>query len=241
MMSRFCREAFVGTVLLTTMAAVASAQQTIAGLLINERSHAPIGNAHLSLLDDSEHVVARTVSDSARGEFFLDAPKAGRYTVSILVGRGGLSVSPVLQLDSNQVIERTFAVPEFPQAVLDAYLPEDVTKRATMLLPEGTPLRYPDAMRARGRQAVVRVTFVVGTDGRAEMNTFRLLGTVDRPFEEEVRAMVDRLRFTPAERDGTVVPQVYDQTVKFACSVDGRAREPPERNAIVLTASGCRR
>ncbi|HEY2853151.1 MAG TPA: TonB family protein [Gemmatimonadaceae bacterium] len=216
-------------------------QQTIAGLLINERSHAPMGNAHLSLLDDSGHVVARTVSDSTRGEFFLDAPKAGRFTVSIVVGHGGLSLSPAFQLDSGQVIERTFAVPEFSQAVLDAYLPDDVTKQVAIVPGQGPLIRYPDDMRGKGRQAVVRVTFVIGADGRADMATFRLLGTVDPQFEDAVRVMVSRTRYIPAERDGTKVSQVYDQVVTFASNEDGRPHGPPAKDEISITVSGCRR
>jgi hypothetical protein len=154
MTSRFVREAFVVTALMMWMPLPALAQQTIAGRLISDHSHLPIGNAHLSLLDDSGQVVARTVSDSARGEFFLDAPKAGHYAVSILVGHGGLSVSPVFELDSNQVLQQAFAVPEFPQAVLDAYLPDDVTKRAAMLPGWLRLLRYPDYLRSRDRSGV---------------------------------------------------------------------------------------
>jgi TonB family protein len=217
----------------------ALAQQTIAGRLISDHSHLPIGNAHLSLLDDSGQVVARTVSDSARGEFFLDAPKAGHYAVSILVGHGGLSVSPVFELDSNQVLQQAFAVPEFPQAVLDAYLPDDVTKRAAMLPGWLRLLRYPDYLRSRDRSGVVRVTFVVDSTGQADMKTFRVLKSAESEFVQAVRAMVDRTRYSPAERDGTVVSQVYDQTVYFVCD-DGSQYIPTDKHAIVLTASGCR-
>jgi len=61
MMSRFVREILVAAAFVL-MAVPALAQQTIAASLISEHSHLPIGNAHLSLLDDSGHVVARTVS-----------------------------------------------------------------------------------------------------------------------------------------------------------------------------------
>ena len=240
MISRFVREALVVTALMTWMPLPALAQQTIAGRLISEGSHLPIGNAHLSLLDDSGQVVARTVSDSARGEFFLDAPRTGRYTVSILVGHGGRALSPVFQLDTNQVIERTFAVPEFPQAVLDAYLPDDVTKRAAMLPGQSRLLRYPDDLRARDRSGVVRTTLVVDLDGRADMNTFRVLESADPEFADAVRAMVSRSRYSPAEREGTVVSQVYDQTVDFVCD-DGSEHTRAGKDAIVLTAFGCHR
>jgi len=52
--------------------------------------------------------------------------------------------------------------------------------------------------------------------------------------------MVDRFRYSPAERDGTLVSQVYEQTVYFVCD-DGSHHIPPDKQAIVVTASGCHR
>jgi TonB family protein len=244
-MPGFFRDALLPIVLLTRMAVPCTAQQTIGGILINERSHHPIGNAKLSLVDDSDRVVARTVSDSVGGEFYLDAPKPGRYAVSILVGRGALTRSPEFQLDSGQVIQRTFAVPDFPQSVLDAYLPDDVTKRAA-ILPDDWRLhlpRYPDELRSRDRSGVVRTTFVVDRDGRADMNTFRVLESSDPQFAAAVRVMAERFRYSPAERDGAPVSQVFDQTVYFVCD-DGAQHAPADKSdkhAIVITAFGCHR
>ena len=68
------------------------AAQTVQGIVIGEKSQTPIGNVRLSLVDDSGHV-ASTASSDATGTFFLDVPKAGRYQLKALIGRGGLSAS----------------------------------------------------------------------------------------------------------------------------------------------------
>src|SRR5689334_18204465 len=103
--------------LLAGLAALPCKAQIVQGAVVNDRSHAPIGFAHLELLDDSGHVVARDVSDSASGSFYLSASTPGRYRVKILLGHGGLSYSPPFDLDTNRIVEHLFAVPDFPRAV----------------------------------------------------------------------------------------------------------------------------
>lgn len=151
-----------GTTLLVvgSLAALPCRAQTVQGAIVNERSHAPIGFAHLELVDDSGHVAAREISDSASGSFYLSASAPGHYRVKILLGHGGVSYSPAFDLDTKKVVEHLFAVPDFPPAVLEAYLPEDVTKPAAYKPPgRFTVPRYPDRLRAEGRTGVVRAQF----------------------------------------------------------------------------------
>jgi TonB family protein len=204
-----------------------------------EKSHTPVGNARLALVDDSGHVAARVSSDSSSGVFYLDAAKPGRYAVRIIVGHGGLSQSPFFALDSNQVVERTFAVPEFPREVLDAYLAEDVSKRVAPMPDQPRP-RYPDQMRSQGRPGVVRARFVVAPDGRPNMTTYQTLEADDPSFSEAVRTAVNRARYYPAERDGSKVSQVYETVVDF-----GFGNDPPRvaggDNLLVVRALGSTR
>jgi len=67
------------------------------------------------------------VSDSASGSFYLSASAPGHYRVRILLGHGGLAFSPAFDLDTNKVVEHRLAIPDFPKAVLEAFLPGDVT------------------------------------------------------------------------------------------------------------------
>jgi hypothetical protein len=108
--------------------------QTVQGILVEEKSRLPIGNARVALIDSLGHVVAQAITDTGlAGAFYLTAGAPGRYEVRIVVGRGGVSRSPRFSLDSNQVMEKTFVAPDmstfevvesedrlFSQAVRDA-------------------------------------------------------------------------------------------------------------------------
>lgn len=103
-------------------APVIAPAQTVQGLVINQSTKQPIGGARLDLVSDSEFAVAKTVADSGMGIFYLTAPAGGNYHLQIVVGHGGLVISPAFHLDSGQVLEQIFAVPPLPPPMLDAYL-----------------------------------------------------------------------------------------------------------------------
>ena len=190
--------------------------QALQGILVRGKDHQPVGGARLQLVDDSGHVVARDIADSASGAFALLAPRPGQYEVKIIVGRGGVSFSPPFALDSAQVIERAFAVPDWPHAVLDAYLAEDVTKQAVMKPHPGLRgPRYPDRLRVARRGGVVRAQFVIDPTGRADMSTFQVLESDDEQFTRSVRDVAARFEFIPAELDGASVPQLFELDVEF--------------------------
>ena len=231
------RSALEGVVLVAAgcFTAVRAGAQTVQGTLLGEKSHALVRQAQVSLVDDIGHVVATTDVDTASGAFYLDAPGAGQYKLRILVGRGGLSYSPLFALDSNQTIERTFAIPDWPTAVLEAYLAAEVTRKAAAL-PGSRPPRFPIAMLSARRGGLVRARFVVMVDGRAEISSFEVVEADDASFSDAVRRFVDGVHFRPAERDGVAVPQVYDIAVDF-----GVADDPPrseDKNLIIVRALG---
>ena len=199
-----------------------SGAQTVQGILVS-KNHQPVGGARLELVDDSGRVVARDIADSASGAFALLAPKPGQYDVKIIVGHGGVSFSPTLRLDSAQVVEHAFAVPDWPRTVLDAYLAEDVDRQAVIKLGGVRGPRYPDGLRAAGRGGIVRAQFVVDRKGRADMSTFRVLESDDYLFTRSVRETAARLEFVPAELKGAPIPQVFEMDVEFRLS-DGPTR-----------------
>jgi TonB family protein len=209
--------------------------QTVQGILVGEKDHLPIGKARVELVDDSGRVATRDITDSASGAFYLDAHKPGRYKVRIVVGRGGLSYSPAFSLDSNQTVEHMFAAPDWPSAVLAAYLPEDVTKKAAPL-PGNRPPRYPDALRAAERSGFARVRFVINPDGRADLNTFRVVQSDDEAFTRAVRDFVERVHFAVAERDGVTVPQVFEMAVDFGFGTE--AARATGDNVVMVRALG---
>jgi TonB-like protein len=210
--------------------------QTLQGVVIDQSTRRPLGGARLDLLSDSGIAVAKTVADSGTGMFYLTPPAGGHYSLQIVVGRGGLFNSQAFQLDSGQTIERTFAIPPLPQAMLDAYLSADVS-RAALLQPKQKMPRYPDRLRARGIGGLVRAVVVVDSTGRPEMSTFRVLEADDAAFADAVRDVVEDWHYFPAELDGHPVAQVSPVLADFGLG-DAPSRFRPGELGIVIRALG---
>lgn len=66
------------------------------------------------------------------------------------------------------------------------------------LLPNSPLPRYPDFLRQSRLEGGVRVRFIVNENGRAELASLVILESTHPAFVESVRAVLGRLRFTPA-------------------------------------------
>lgn len=216
--------------------------QAVQGILVSGKARHPVAGARLQLVDDSGHIAARDVTDSASGAFALAALGRGHYEVKIVVGRGGVSFSPRFELDSAEVVERVFSVPDWPRAVLDAYLAEDVSKQAVIKqFPRGP--KYPDGMRERNQGGIVRARFVVDRGGKPDMSTFMVVESEGDSFAESVRRHVGSLRFEAAQLNDSPVPQVVDLAFDFGIDDAPTRREVQQygSNLIVIRATGVRR
>lgn len=237
-MSSFLQDAVFAAIVLLLPATSAPAQ-TVQGTLLHEKSRSPLGGARVELVTDSGRVVAQTTSDTSLGVFYLTAPAPGTYHVRILVGHGGLSQSPALIVDSTETVERTFSVPDYSPALLDAYLPQDVSVEARY---QRHPLgpRYPDHLREQNRDGIVRVQFVVDREGKPDMSTFRALASDHPSFTESVRRFISDSRFTPAQLNGVAVSQVFNLAFDFAVNLASEPTPPRinDKDAIIIRATG---
>lgn len=78
-------------------------------------------------------------------------------------------------------------------------------------LRSGSPLpRYPDILRQSRIEGGVRVRFIVNEDGRADLASLVILESTHPAFVESVRAVLPRLRFTPARVGRERVRQVVE-------------------------------
>ena len=76
--------------------------------------------------------------------------------------------------------------------------------------------RYPDLLR-RGRvEGEVLAQFVVGPDGRADVETFKVLKSTNELFTNSVRAALPQMRFEPALVGGKAVRQLVQQPFTFS-------------------------
>jgi protein TonB len=89
---------------------------------------------------------------------------------------------------------------------------------AARLLPRSPLPRYPDLLRSSGVEGYARVRFVVGVNGRAELETLEVLDATHSAFAEAVRAVLPRLRFAPAKLGRESVRQLVEIPFGFALS-----------------------
>ncbi len=66
------------------------------------------------------------------------------------------------------------------------------------LMPNSPLPRYPDFLRQSRLEGGVRVRFIVNENGRADLTSLVVLESTHPAFVESVRAVLGRLRFTPA-------------------------------------------
>lgn len=76
--------------------------------------------------------------------------------------------------------------------------------------------RYPEPLRQQRLEGTVQMEFVVGTDGKVEMNTVRVLKSEHDLFVTAVKQALERSRFTPAQVGGKPVRQLVRQEFVFS-------------------------
>ena len=89
-----------------------------------------------------------------------------------------------------------------------------VENQVTLFAGSPTP-RYPEVLRSSGVEGQVLARFVVDESGRAEVDSVRFLRSDNRLFEDAVRSVLPRLRFTPAEIGGRKVRQLVQMPFVF--------------------------
>ena len=98
-----------------------------------------------------------------------------------------------------------------PRGIFDA---NQVEKQVALIAGSATP-RYPEVLRSSGVEGQVMAQFVVDESGRAEVDSVRFLRSDNRLFEEAVRSVLPRLRFTAAEIGGRKVRQLVQMPFVF--------------------------
>lgn len=219
------RTALAGAVVLLGAAAPRLASQTLGGQVVQIDSKKPLAGAAVALVNDSAQVVA-SASASSEGAFYLDAPAAGAYRLVVLVA-GASFVSPAVTLDSGKTIEKQFSVPDVPSSFASALFARDVTSPATAVPGSPRPV-YPSALVQQGTRALVSTMFIVDTDGRPNIESFRALNTAPDQFVDAIREALKRTRFVPAQKDGAPIQQVVQYTYDFGLRGD------PERGDVVV-------
>lgn len=81
---------------------------------------------------------------------------------------------------------------------------------------DGAPVpRYPERLRSAHVEGRVNVRFIVGTNGRVERGSIKILDSPDPAFSEEVRRVLLSTRYSAAQAGGKKVRQIVEQTFTF--------------------------
>lgn len=83
---------------------------------------------------------------------------------------------------------------------------------------DGPRPAYPEVMRSVGIEGVVRLRFVVGTDGNVEASTVQVVSSTNKAFEAPAVAAIKKWKFKPAKIRGQPVRQLVEQGVRFSLS-----------------------
>lgn len=207
--------------LLVALVATPIAAQTVQGRVVARGTHDPRRGAHVALLDDSLHVAGETDADSTLGNFYLDAPRAGRYSLAVYDRFGNPYASAPFQLDSGAVVEREVPCPTLPP-MLDSLPVVRHLTAAPPFPPRG--VRYPDGERAAGHSGHVRVAFIVNAEGRIVPGSAYVLDATSDAFVRAAMPVEDFARFAPASADGRPARVVTQLT--FGFNMAGAPKEP---------------
>jgi periplasmic protein TonB len=95
------------------------------------------------------------------------------------------------------------------------YFEFQVEKPAEMLQDSPKP-KYPSVLESSGIPGEVQAQFVVRSDGKADMDSFKTLKSTNELFTQAVRNVLPRMRFSPAMIGGKPVNQLVQQAFQFA-------------------------
>ena len=95
------------------------------------------------------------------------------------------------------------------------YFEFQVEKPAEML-PESPKPKYPSVLESSGIAGEVQAQFVVNTQGKADLDQFKVLKSTNELFPQAVKNVLPRMKFSPAMIGGKPVNQLVQQSFQFA-------------------------
>jgi protein TonB len=83
-------------------------------------------------------------------------------------------------------------------------------------LPDNPKPKYPSVLESSGIPGEVQAQFVVRSDGKADMESFKVLKSTNELFTQAIKNVLPRMRFSPAMIGGKPVNQLVQQAFQFA-------------------------
>lgn len=102
-----------------------------------------------------------------------------------------------------------------PVSTDQTYFEFQVERPASMLDDSPKP-KYPAVLESSGIAGEVQAQFVVSSNGKADMGSFKVLKSTNELFTLAVKNVLPRMRFSPAQIGGKPVNQLVQQSFQFA-------------------------
>ena len=102
-----------------------------------------------------------------------------------------------------------------PVSTDQTYFEFQVERPASMLDDSPKP-KYPAVLESSGIAGEVQAQFVVSSNGKADMSSFKVLKSTNELFTLAVKNVLPRMRFSPAQIGGKPVNQLVQQSFQFA-------------------------
>jgi TonB family protein len=131
----------------------------------------------------------------------------------ILVMEGASATEPIMVIGDARSIREI--IDSLESVSLRTYLDDSVIRRDSIdranlhkpqklasASPRNRPPPYPDRMRRLGIEGTVLLSFDIGVDGKADMQTIKVIHSPGPEFTESVTKSLRGFRFTAAIRDG---------------------------------------
>jgi protein TonB len=83
-------------------------------------------------------------------------------------------------------------------------------------MPDNPKPKYPSVLESSGIAGEVQAQFVVKSEGKADMDTFKVLKSTNELFTQAVKNVLPRMKFSPAQIGGKPVNQLVQQAFQFA-------------------------
>jgi hypothetical protein len=209
------------------------------GLALDADSHTPLGCSPVVLEDSAEHVVARARTDRT-GRFDLAAPRAGSYRVGADVRNwarvyGPLEPAAAGEVKQLQLLVRFTEQLLAPRRLADRERLQHASPAAVSMATYGVP----SERRAASAPVVSGVTlggsesapvlgiigaaptgrawvqFVVDESGKVDTSSLQLPTGISAAAAASVKAVLPRVRFSPARAEDTPVCELQRMEVAF--------------------------
>jgi TonB family protein len=149
-------------------------------------------------------------------------PKHPRTRAVLFAAAGIVAIAIACSMPAPDMVAPQVGTPTAEQVATNRPYMEFQVEQPASADPTNRPARYPAELRAAGIEGTVLVKFVVDTNGRADMQSFRVVKASHDAFATAVREALPDMRFHPARVGGHAVKQLI--TMPFSFSLVGNEK-----------------